>query len=207
VPTATCPSAPTEPAAGHGDGKLELSPLGARLAERLTFEEWLAIGTRLIRYHDASVWWIGDWLAYGEWRYREKYKTVVAQLEMSYDRVRDYAYVARNVRPRYRRSELTFTHHRYVAKLSPAEQESWLTRAADGRWTTRRLADELARGDGTGGPQPDREKLLLNVDPDRAAAWRRAALGRGLDFVTWVTSALDAAARDDDGLATTRQAA
>ena len=34
---------------------------------------------------EASAWWIGDWLAYGQWRYGEKYEGVVEELGVRLD--------------------------------------------------------------------------------------------------------------------------
>jgi hypothetical protein len=44
----------------------------------------------------------------------------------------------------FQRPELTFRHHRLVAKLGPAEHEKWLAKAVEGYWTTRQLAEAVA---------------------------------------------------------------
>jgi hypothetical protein len=43
------------------------------LSDSLTFDEWLAIGEKLAGLVDASAWWLGDWLFFGQWQYGKKY--------------------------------------------------------------------------------------------------------------------------------------
>jgi hypothetical protein len=178
-------------------GVVSVSAVKAAFAEGLTFDEWLAVGQRLLKFQESSAWWIGDWLVYGEWRYREKYRVAVERLQLSVDRIRDYAYVAGNVRPRFRRADLTFTHHRLVAKLGPAEQERWLERAATERWTKRELADALRQGrrQVTSAATEPCEQIRLSIASDRAEVWRRAAVHLGLDLKAWAAATLDAAAQ------------
>ena len=167
-----------------------LSPIGLSIADGLSFAEWASLGQRLLRFSDAAAWWIGDWLVYGEWRYGEKYRTIVDRLQLSYDRVRDYAYVAGNVSPGVRREDVSFTHHRLIAKLPPKEQERWLARAAERRWTKRELADALAARLGKPARQPAIE-LRLTIDPDRLERLSAAATQAGLDMKDWVRDTLD----------------
>src|SRR4051812_9106304 len=93
-----------------------VSRLGLRLRGEVGVAEWAAVGRRLLGVADASAWWLGDWLVFGEFSYGEKYKTVIAALNLKYDRLRDYAYVAGSVPREIRRADLTFSHHRLVAK-------------------------------------------------------------------------------------------
>lgn len=179
-----------------------LSPVAVLFADNLTFNEWLAIGGRLLGINAASSWWIGDWLSYGEWRYGTKYRTAVARLEMSYDRLRDYAYVAANVAPKNRRPELTFSHHRLVASLEPDKQRHWLAAAVDSKWTKRQFADALSVGSvesarahkpvGRINGRPERCPVLrLRPDSARIALWTDAARRQGLDVIDWATLVLD----------------
>jgi hypothetical protein len=89
---------------------------------------------------------------------------------------------------------LTFTHHRLVARLDPAEQRQWLARASAQRWTKRELADALAAD--AAPLARDVELVRLNVDRERLGCWRDAAVGQGLAFEAWMTSTLDAAASE-----------
>jgi hypothetical protein len=175
--------------------RLALTPVGVALREGLGFEEWLAVGRQLLRIADASAWWIGDWLAYGEWRYGHKYRLAVERLQLNYHSIRDYVYVASRVGRGVRRADLSFTHHRQVAKLSPAEQQEWLERAAQAKWSTRELADAIERGAAeTARRLAVSTQLRLKVERSRLDVWDAAARTAGLDLARWATTALDEAA-------------
>jgi hypothetical protein len=58
--------------------------------------------------------------------------------------VRQYAYVAGHVPVAIRRDDLSWRHHLVVAKLKPSDQQPWLQRAAENRWSSRTLAAEIA---------------------------------------------------------------
>jgi hypothetical protein len=193
-----------EPAAPSGSAPekdFSLSFVGVAIVDGLEFDDWLAVGRRLLRLAEASAWWVGDWLVYGEWRYGERYQTVVDQLQLKYDRVRDYAYVAANVPPIIRRSDLTFTHHRIVAKLAPCEQRHWLERAAAEGWPTRVLANAL-RGprliEPAGRASPP-EQLRLEVGLHQLDRWRAAADHASVAVTAWAVATLDEAAAALEG--------
>jgi 3,4-dihydroxy-2-butanone 4-phosphate synthase len=168
----------------------------------LEFDEWVGLGRRLFRIADASAWWIGDWLVYGEWRYGEKYHTAVEQFGLSYDRLRDYVYVASNVPAAVRRADLTFRHHRLVAKLGVEEQRMWLALAAEREWSARALGEAIKQA-----PQrtaaraavlaprgaADR-RVRLAAASEQLAVWRDAAGYAGLDLQEWARQTLDDAA-------------
>jgi hypothetical protein len=171
-----------------------LTPVGAALSDGLSFEEWLSVGRRLLPSSNASAWWIGDWLAYGEWRYGHKYRIAVERLQLDYDRIRDYVYVASRVGKGVRRADLSWRHHRLVAKLDPAEQLDWLARAAEQKWSTRELAEALGRSRESAARAAALAQLRLSVDPTQLDVWQGAARTLGLDFGDWAVKALNEAA-------------
>lgn len=178
---------------GHGAVGTSLA---LHLPDELSFEDWEEIGRRLISIEDASAWWIGDWGAKGKWRYGEKYRTIMEATELAYNDVRDLAYVAGNVPEEIRRSDLSFGHHRTVAKLIPAEQAAWLAKAAEEHWTRQQLRDAIAgKTESAGQPavleQPFRG---LTVDPERLARWNLAAARIGCPLNDWAIAVLDAEA-------------
>ena len=48
------------------------------------------------------------------------------------------------------RTDLSFTHHRLVAKLQPEQQVEWLTKASAKEWTSRELGWQLKAAGGAG---------------------------------------------------------
>lgn len=178
-----------------------------KIAEGLEYDEWRQIGQRLLTVAEASRWWIGDWLVHGEWgRYGEAYRAAVEELELAYDAVRDYAYVAGHVPESVRREDLSWRHHRLVAKLKPADQERWLARAAEHGWSVRRLADEIAQATVKPAPTAQQvsagsrhvpqtlERLVLHVEADRLDQWRAHAAELDTTVEVWLGHLADIAA-------------
>jgi hypothetical protein len=159
----------------------------------LGFQQWLEIGRRLRAHHDASLWWLGDWLNHGKRVYGQRYKHGIAATGLEYQTLRNYAMVARRFELSRRRDNLSFQHHAELCALSDEEQDRWLDRAEKGRWSRnelrRRRRDE----------HPPREStssitLSVVVDSNRRARWRNAAEATGTRLEPWIVMTLDTAA-------------
>jgi hypothetical protein len=184
------------------------SPTALKLATGLTFDDWRRVVAQVLGMGTAAAWWIGDALSHGEWHYGTKYREVLAELEIEYDRIRDYVYVSGNVPPAVRRADLTWKHHRVVAKLVPKEQEQWLEQAAQEGWTYRHLVEQIAAAAAKaldqeeGGETAARaavvelEQLRFTVPTDRVAHWRMAAERVDSTLEDWAAAVLDVAAAE-----------
>lgn len=180
----------------HGN-VVSSSPLGLRLRTDLGFEEWCAIVQRLLEIEDRMQWWVGDALAQGEYAYGKKYRPFVDELELRFDRIKNWNWVAGNVPETVRRGDLTWTHHRAVAKLVPRDQERWLARAAAEGWSTRELLDALALELKPPDPTPAGvllEQVRFTVDQERLRRWQTASTRVELSLTDWAIQTLDAAA-------------
>lgn len=130
---------------GHG---VELRPNGLILPRTLSYEAWLAVGDELKKYEAGIQWWIGDWINYGEARWGEKYAQALEETGFDYQTLQNQAYVARafEISPRgekpARRENLSWSHHRAVAALKPAEADELLSRAEAEQLTTREIERE-----------------------------------------------------------------
>lgn len=167
------------------------------ITRELDVDEWESLLGRVVAVSDASAWWIGDVLSFGEWRYGEKYRTVLAVIEFEYERARNYAYVSGNVPAAVRRADLSWSHHRIVAPLVPAEQERWLSSASENGWSVRELQEALdAAARNQESPADELlEQLRFTVDRDRLERWQRAAEREADGNLTdWACSVLDRAA-------------
>ena len=78
--------------------------------------EWKAVGLRLGLYAEATCWWLGDWLAFGQMKYGRRYKEGVALTGLDYQTLRNYAVVAR-------RFELSRRRVRGAGTRRPAPDE------------------------------------------------------------------------------------
>jgi N6-adenosine-specific RNA methylase IME4 len=133
------------------ENRAQLTAAGLDLPLDLSFDDWLDVGCRLRELEGAIQWWIGDWLAYGERRYGEKYKLAAAATGYAYDTLNAARWVAQQVPFVRRRTNLSWSHHKEVAALGPTEQDRLLDAAHVEGWTRnelRRRAKVLRRANG-----------------------------------------------------------
>jgi hypothetical protein len=143
---------------------------------------------------DASAWWIGDWLLFGQSEYGNRYKHAIAATGLDYQTLRNYAWVASRFDPARRRDTLSFGHHAEVAALPEADQEAWLRRCVVERWSRNELRRRMraSRGQATALPAPS--AIELAVAPQRRARWEAAASAAGCGLQDWMEDVLDQAA-------------
>jgi N6-adenosine-specific RNA methylase IME4 len=113
--------------------------------EDVGFDRWEAVGKTLRQINHAALWWIGDWLNYGERRYGETYSQALDEGDYEYQTLNAAAWVSRQIEFMRRRINLTWSHHREVAALPPSDQDELLARAEAEGWTTRDLRREVAK--------------------------------------------------------------
>lgn len=126
----------------------------------LTFEQWCEIGRKVGRIARTSLFLVGDWLVYGQDRWNagerfekmpqeqaERYLQAMRETGLELRTLMDAAYVARNVPLLQRRAELTFEHHKTVAKVkNEHERAEWLKKADQQGLSTRRLRKSIMLG-------------------------------------------------------------
>lgn len=120
----------------------ELSPVGLRFLRDLSFDEWQEYGRRLRFAHGAMLWWIGDWLRYGERRYGEMYVQALDGTDYAYQTLMNAVWVAGRFDETSRRREiLSFSHHAEVATkdLERAEADALLDAAEEHGWSQKEL--------------------------------------------------------------------
>jgi hypothetical protein len=180
------------------DDRAVTKRVGLSLPPDLALDDWQQIGHQIFAISDASAWWLGDWLVYGQNRYPERYRRALQETGLDYQTLRNYAWVARKFEPSSRHEDLSIQHHVEVAALSPAERTAWLSRAARFGWSRNRLREHLrasrAANPGTLVPDAGETLLHLTIDSAKAERWREAARVVGDDFVAWAAQVLDEAA-------------
>jgi hypothetical protein len=188
-PAANPPQQPREPFKVRGAVP---SRIGMRFDARLPFEDWHRLGKQLSMHANASVWWLGDWVAFGKEKYGRRYKQAVVITGLDYQTLRNYAVVARRFDMSRRRDKLSFQHHAEVCALSPKEQDRWLDRAEACRWTRNQLRRQLrAEQAGISTEMRDAELLRLLVEPLRKRRWCEAAAKTSCELDVWIVRALD----------------
>jgi hypothetical protein len=178
------------------DRGLSTHRTGLRLPERMGVESWCRIGNQISLIANASAWWLGDWLIYGQDRFPGRYKHAMAGTSLDYQTLRNYAWVARRFAQPRRRTDLSFQHHAAVAALTDAEQELWLSRAQTFKWSLLTFRRELraARLLGADGADADLTTLILSVSAERHDSWAAAADLAQQDLLHWAVGIIDQAA-------------
>lgn len=126
----------------------EFTPVSLVLPSDLSYDHWERIGRQLQLANVAVQWWIGDWLVYGEHRWREKYAQAVQQFGKAEQTLMNYHYVAKSIDCSRRREQVDFSTHAEVASLDEDDQERVLSKAAKEGTTrkqVRREAEKIRR--------------------------------------------------------------
>lgn len=168
---------------------------GLALPAALPLGSWVDIGRQIAVIADASAWWLGDWLLYGRQCYPDRYQRAIDQTGLSYQTLRNYAWIARRFPASRRRDALSMQHHAVVAAMSDEEQEAWLEHAEREGWSVSRLKNALRAERSRPAPANDSTVVLkMEVDPHRQKRWEQAAEHTGTDLAYWASQILDQAA-------------
>lgn len=186
--------------AEHGAGEeVTLTGVSLRIPRDLGYDAWERVGRQLNDVIDSSAWWLGDWLIFGKERYADSYRQAIRAAGLSYQTLRNYAWVARRFTPAERRGRLTFQHHAEVVSLPKEVREKLLDLAEEQDWSTKQLRERVkgkavtAKAKQTEAQATSRLPAI-EVVRDQLATWRRAAEEAGHDLESWVVAVLDGAA-------------
>ncbi|MFF2363728.1 LmbU family transcriptional regulator [Streptomyces sp. NPDC058122] len=199
-PAATLPQPPPRQprgaAAAPRRNQVLTTRVGLQMPAKMAYDEWERAGHQLADVLDSSSWWLGDWLVYGKDHYTDRYQRGIRAAGLSYQTLRNYAWVSRRFDLDRRRPSLSFQHHAELASMPAADQELWLDRAEQRRWTTKQLRAALrAARQGERQPAaPAEPSRRLEVPGSRLEWWHQAAQQLGVDFEQWVMATLDNAA-------------
>ena len=107
------------------------------IPESTSFTEWSELGRTLQQMEKSVMWWIGDWLRFGERKYGETYTEAVEATGYADGTLRDAKWVANAFEVSERTDNLSWTHHREVASLPKQERAEVLALAAAEGLSTR----------------------------------------------------------------------
>jgi hypothetical protein len=127
--------------------KYRVTATSLDLPDNLLFEDWCALGAELGRARNMIAWWIGDWWIKGDHRYGTRKQMIADWGGPSFQTCENYGAICRRLAPSRRREGLSFSHHREVAFLPPAEADElldWCLKEGDPRrvW---QLKNEIRR--------------------------------------------------------------
>jgi len=97
--------------------------------------EWAAAGRRIGAVGRCIQWLLGDWIAYGNAKFGERYARASQITGYDPQTLMNMVYVASRFTSSRRRENLSWSHHETLAALDREEQERWLDTAAANRWS------------------------------------------------------------------------
>jgi predicted DNA binding CopG/RHH family protein len=196
---------------------------GMTFPQNLPERSWEQIGSNLRELVNSSAWWLADWLLYGEATYGwRRYKEAIERTGLDYQTLRNYAWVARRFEQHRRRDSLSFAHHAEVTRLSPPEQDYWLRKAEQQKWSRNELrravraslavqSDATENTPGSGDDQQEVPRLAesaaaekrqqkvttltIELSPGQLEYYSKAAAAHGLPLDKWVAQLLETADR------------
>jgi hypothetical protein len=101
----------------------------------LDVREWAEVGRRIGSVGRNIQWLIGDWIAYGNQKFGERYARASKISGYDPQTLMNMVYVATRFAVSRRRENLSWSHHETLAALDPMEQDRWLDQAALHRWS------------------------------------------------------------------------
>lgn len=96
------------------------------LPEDMTFDDWSSVGRTLQQMERSVMWWVGDWLRFGERKYGETYTQAVDDTGYSVDTLKQAKWVAGAIEPCDRSHNLSWSHHMVAAGLDPERRREVL---------------------------------------------------------------------------------
>lgn len=108
---------------------LDIAPMEPTLDHYTKLGSWLGLMNR------ASVWWIGDWLLYGENRYGETWAQALAATGLTEETLRQRMSVCQAIPPSDRRAGVGFSLHHAVHRLPARQRNTLLRQAQEHGWT------------------------------------------------------------------------
>ena len=123
------------------NGKFTPTRTGLDITGNPTIEEWLEFGERLNFIETSVQWRVGDYLAYGEFKYGEKYAQALNESQANSWKV--YQWVAKRVPKHVRNPELPWSYYRDIARYNPDIQEKIVDHLHTSNATGRELSKWL----------------------------------------------------------------
>ncbi|TDC10066.1 LmbU and cloE [Nonomuraea longispora] len=165
--------------------------VGLVLPQAMPYASWERLGKQIALITDSSTWWLGDWLNYGEKSFPDRYQRAIAGTSLNYQTLRNYAWVARRFPMNRRRDRVSFQHHAELASLAPDEQDEWLDRVEQNRWSRNQLRHQLRNKCVGARVRPQETPVTLHIDHSREERWQQAAGEAQRTLHEWMTMVLD----------------
>lgn len=128
-------------------------------AGELDAREWATAGRRIGAVGRNIQWLLGDWIAYGNQKFGERYARASKITGYDTQTLMNMVYVASRFEISRRREDLSWSHHETLASLEPDEQDRWLDQAIADRWAVsdlRMMLRVARKGDSAGASEEEK---------------------------------------------------
>jgi hypothetical protein len=106
-----------------------------RPTRKLELREWVAVGSRIGAVGRGIQWMLGDWISYGTAMFGEKYSRAARITGYDVQSLMNMVYVSSRFPVSRRRDNLSWSHHEAVAAYAEDDQNDWLDKAIEQRWS------------------------------------------------------------------------
>ena len=155
------------------DGAVEISATHLLLRQPVAYETWRPFVAGLARAGNSLCWLLADALVETEQRMADVADQLEGDLGLSIGSLYNLKSVASKISHDTRRADLSFSHHKVVAAVKGAdEQSAWLAAAAERNWTRDELADEIKNARENG---DEKFHPRVKLGPSKAAQLRDLA--------------------------------
>ncbi len=146
----------TSPAASQLATPALYTRLGLVVPETLNYEEWQALGSKVVETAGSVMWLIGDWLAFGHDKFQdtrwgkrvpsELYAQIAARTGYAEQTLQNARWVCSKIPLAQRRETLTFTHAaEIVGRSQPKDYPQWIAKVETEGMSARELREQLRR--------------------------------------------------------------
>ncbi len=141
----------------QSNAPIRITDLGIQFDGELDFDEWSDVGKQLGRVARTSLFWVGDWLNYGQDQWnagqrfqkmpegqRERFEQAMRLTGLELSTLHGAAHVARRIPIEVRSPQLSFEHHRLISRVSNEQKRrEWIQKTEGSKLTTRRLRKSI----------------------------------------------------------------
>lgn len=135
------------------DGRhVRLEPWGLNITGDIEWDEFSALGKKLLTVHDCMQFALGDWINYGGARWGEKYKEALEKTPYPYHTLATFSWVCRRFPSDIREqisnqleNYFSYTRLLVVSRLPDDVVLEMLELAKLNRWTVSKLQEEVDR--------------------------------------------------------------
>ena len=173
-------------------GGVEAHENGLMFAEGLhmPFEQWVSLGQQLKKMHRFTALCVGDWLAYGDFEYRDVqwkkrmpngvYEQAAKIMGCSEGYLRNLKSACARVNLSCRNDKLTAGHLiEIVSKAQPGQYEFWATKASVDGLSVKVLREALKSGNARHKPEPKDTGMATFIEQARQFARDYASEAEG----------------------------